>query len=299
MSSPDTTSTTSSPVSGAGRKPAALPDGTARYGPAPAPASPSPSQGSGAVQMTLGIFGPTSSGSSPPASLSWSLVSRLQGRVTGSTKYSGTWKERVTPQGRSFWEHTPPVRRTSGNGSGGAEWKTPMDSDQFGAKLDRDWIQLREQVLPWQTPRADATAGAREPRTGREPGSWSLALTEQVVPWPSPVLNDARGQTAKGKTGGPRLGELLWPTCTARDWKDGDSRNAAVETKGLLGRVALPSGTAQTESSARARLNPLFCQWLMGYPRHWTERAPSAAQVRYAATETPSSRRSGRCSSRQ
>ena len=223
MTSATTGSATSSRGSVDGLRPPASPDGTAPSGPEAAPASPSAPPASAAVQMTLGICGPTSSGSSTPADLSWSLVSRLRAQGIGSTACSGTWTERATPRGRSYWEHTPPAHPTGGSGCGGARWSSPVAKDGWGANPG-------VKVFPW--------------------------LREQVVPWPTPATTDGNGGArAQGKQGGATLNEAVAAT-----------------------------GPAPTGGGARARLNPRFCQWLMGYPQGWTEAAPSAAQGRSAGS---------------
>jgi hypothetical protein len=59
------------------------------------------------------------------------------------------------------------------------------------------------------------------------------------------------------------LAVRLWPTPTARDYKDaGDLKN--VPPNGYLGRVVGPS-------KEYGSLNPLWVEWLMGYPAGWTD----------------------------
>lgn len=78
----------------------------------------------------------------------------------------------------------------------------------------------------------------------------------------------------------------LWPTTSARDWKDiGNLENSRYrkcgkERKDTIGRVAFYSA-ATTES--KGSVNPQFVCWLMGFPPEWCD---------YAPTETLSSRKS-------
>jgi hypothetical protein len=70
-----------------------------------------------------------------------------------------------------------------------------------------------------------------------------------------------------------------WPTPTARDWKDGTAaacRN--VPANGLLGRVVHESSRRQTDSPESGSLNPVFVEWLMGYPLGWTDLGASATR---------------------
>ena len=79
--------------------------------------------------MTLAISGRLGSGSSASVALSESLASRLQARsiMVGSTVYRQTWKRRITPLGRLYWEHTARARRTNDNDYSG--WATPTARD--------------------------------------------------------------------------------------------------------------------------------------------------------------------------
>jgi hypothetical protein len=61
---------------------------------------------------------------------------------------------------------------------------------------------------------------------------------------------------------------VLWPTATARDWKDRACRDANVPVNALLGRAAVHFRPApMTDGTASRRiLNPRFVEWLMGWP---------------------------------
>jgi len=87
--------------------------------------------------LTSGTYGLHSITSSASASLTSSLVSRLQAKTAsvGSTLYTLTWKQRVTPQGRSISALRASARRTSAKDSGGLEsgWPTPQVHDSFNA----------------------------------------------------------------------------------------------------------------------------------------------------------------------
>lgn len=59
------------------------------------------------------------------------LQKKLGGGECGSMEYSQIWKEKVTPAGRSYWEHTASSRHTSGSESTGAlsGYVTPSTRD--------------------------------------------------------------------------------------------------------------------------------------------------------------------------
>lgn len=135
---PDTPGVISSPESGSGAMPCAVPDGPipALSGQAPAPAGLSARQAKEQGLLTSGISGPRSSISSASAVLSRSLANRLQAvtDVRGSTLYKLTWKEPVTPAGRSIPALPASVLRTSGRDYTG--WRSPSASDPVGGVME-------------------------------------------------------------------------------------------------------------------------------------------------------------------
>jgi hypothetical protein len=75
-------------------------------------------------------------------------------------------------------------------------------------------------------------------------------------------------QAATGRRGQDSLPKAakLWPTPTARDYKDGSKSSCAnVPVNGLLGR-AVHAG-----SQADGQLSATWTEALMGYPRNWTD----------------------------
>jgi hypothetical protein len=98
------------------------------------------------------------------------------------------------------------------------------------------------------------------------------SLQVQAKMWPTPKEQDSRGGSGKNVQGGMSLTDTvrMWPTPTSRDHKDtGNCENVA--TNGLLGRAVNPS----TESGS---LNPLWTEWLMGFPIGWADCEPSETQ---------------------
>lgn len=96
------------------------------------------------------------------------------------------------------------------------------------------------------------------------------AIAESARPTPTRCGNHNRKGVSK--TSGDGLATAVnWPTPTSRDWKDGDCRNANVESNGLLGRVAL-------EHQPKGSLNPDWVEALMGFPPGWTDGLPDEAK---------------------
>ena len=149
---------------------------------------------------------------------------------------------------------------------------------------------------------ARRTAAPASPSSPTEPQLWATPNTMDHLPQRSPeALIRQAATTRKGRTRPANLREqvcpetvALWPTPTARDYKDGSAaacRNVPVN--GLLGRAVhqnrlLTTPTASDavgthgggnsrslRTDAGGQLNPTWVEWLMGYPEGWTELKPS------------------------
>ena len=70
-----------------------------------------------------------------------------------------------------------------------------------------------------------------------------------------------------------------WATPTGRDWKDGSNPSDKVPTNALLGRQAprTPMPGRKLVNNTTLRLNPLFVEWMMGWPEGWLELTGSAS----------------------
>ena len=134
----DLLSATSSPESGDGPLPSTSPAGIAHapYGLVPAPASPSRQRASRKPKPTNATSGQPSSASFASVALTLFLVNRLKKRfgTGGSMEYKQTWKEKATPLGIAYWEHTASGHPISGSGCTG--WPTPNTNNVKGAYQD-------------------------------------------------------------------------------------------------------------------------------------------------------------------
>ena len=255
-------------------------------------ASPFLAQEKGAESWTTAICGPKCSGLSPNLRrVGLSLKTYLESCVLPLPTLSRTWKvQAITPLCLCM------KLRLSAHSTGGK-----------GSRL-LPTVTTQESLHP----DAELTeTGRRKSKSGKTSHSMNLADTVRL--WATPNTMDYLPQrspeallrqaatTRKGRTRPANLREqvcpetvALWPTPTARDYKDGSAaacRNVPVN--GLLGRAVhqdrlLTTPTASDavgthgggnsrslRTDAGGQLNPTWVEWLMGYPEGWTELKPS------------------------
>ena len=252
-----TPSATSSRGLAAGRSRSSSPAGrrVGRSGPDRAPASRSRARASAKAPKTPGTSGRRGSSSSASADLSASLGSRLQARLLslGSTLYTLTWKERVTPSGRRISALRASALRTSDNVCSG--WPTVVANDdnktpeahlamkkrmgvRDGTGANRTAItslQVMSQLAGWPT--AQAT----------ERGQWnsrdrwmSLSKATQVLAgWPSPMAGTPaqKGYNAAGNNDSSRRTVVLtgWATPARRDYRFANAKPLKLRGGGKKG----------------------------------------------------------------
>ena len=204
MRSEHSISVTSSLALEAGRLRSSSPDGAAQSGQVAARASHSVSQASGAEQLTLGISGPSGSGSLRSAALSRSLANKLQvvTATLGSTLFKLTWKEWATPSGWSFPLLRATGRRTSGTAS--TSWPTPQaagseTSYQAEHKIGTNHalnLHRAAQLASWPSPQArDGHGGGQAKRSqGRSNLDDHARLVSGPTPNGSPAPMEKPGQ---------------------------------------------------------------------------------------------------------
>ena len=254
---------TSSPASESGNTPCNKQDGqkVAEPGQEVALVNLSARQAKEKGLLTSGTCGQHSTGSSASVDLMLSLASKLRPRMAllGSTLFVMTWKQRVTPSGRSIC-----ALRASGHRTSGSDYTS------------------------WPSPLANAGGSQREDFTP------NLANVAQLASWPTPRTVTGGAESAERKqelgrseSGGGDLQAVAhlasWATPTKRDHKDGDCLEqielGTVPINALLGRQAQLTATGEepngstAETGSTGQLNPALARWLMGMPKDWCEAA--------------------------
>lgn len=157
------------------------------------------------------------------------LKTLLASSAWRSTACYLTWKRKVTKQGRSYFQLAPSTRRTGEIVSG----LLPTISAQ-----EPGWRHIEI-----------------EDKNGNQPEHWNQRFYDKKT---GRMVQKGLTQIAR-----------MFPTPTARDWKDGTAKSCEnVPTNGLLGRAVhmLPT-TTESEGS----LNAALVEIVMGYPQNWTD----------------------------
>lgn len=157
-----------------------------------------------------------------------------------------------------------------------AFWLTPATSDQFGVRVQdgKRSTGLNTQAAIWRTPAAQEAGAALDSLEGADgernyyKHNGKLAqygLSQQVRRWPTPNTRDANSAARQ--------------TTTTGVMHDGESATDAIRSFPYSrlhemitqdGQGSSLAGLSLLPPSA-LRLNPLFVEWLMGWPIGWTD----------------------------
>jgi len=203
------------------------------------------------------------------------LPEKAQALTEPSQECGGTWRgslARFDPD-TSLWRTAQPslledlgessvTWPRSGMTAGGRCWALPM----LGRRIKGTDSGL------WQTPVADDSAN-------RAAGKWNSRgepkLSAQVLmrPWPTPTVCGNYNRKGASATSGDGLITALrtWPTPIRRDSR---TVRGGARMKNSIGSEPLITQVAESERRTDGRLNPMWVEWLMGWPLGWTDLKP-------------------------
>lgn len=221
--------------------------------------------------------------------MSASAYSSSASMTTWPTPDSGVFNDGEEPESFLDRQARQKAKGINGNGMGmtlamaSKVWPTPnaLDGEKAPKQFAGGNPSLPALAKMWNTPKAsDALSGAD--RVRRDTGKPQSALPTDAILWSTPRASD-------GEKGGPNQsfgagGQPLpaqatqWPTPTSLSYGEshqpGNSRsvNLTLErAEDLYSRLALTTvKTGKPSSKERRSLNPLFVEWLMGWPPGWT-----------------------------
>lgn len=204
-----------------------------------ASASPARAPGSTIPAPDCGPIKPASWAKYNPATSSWRTAQRSL--LVGLDEFSGTWPRWGTMRAGAFWGHETPGRPTSVTASGSSViFPTPTAGDS-----------------PTRGNKSDSLGAAFHPK---------LAMMAARSMWPTPTASDATGgpgQSASSEGGqNLRTAVRMWPTVTDRK-----NNNAPGQSD---------CNTPAMNVAVGGQLNPMWVEWLMGWPIGWTDLRPLA-----------------------
>jgi hypothetical protein len=240
------------------------------------------------AKTTLDTSGLSSSISSESANLQQSLESRLRQQLDldGSTIYKLTWKQKVTPQRRSYCHLAASALRTRGNGF--SSWPTPTAATGGASKNPNNKrginggnpMATAAAMVPWPTPsvRDYKDTGdldkSRFRKSGKERNDTVPRVAYGIAPWATPNTLDHMALRSDEALLRQATGARKGRTFPANLREQVDPRSQEIYASGKTP----PPSTAEMENTVPSQLNPRFSLWLMGYPIEWVYCAERVTQ---------------------
>lgn len=187
----------------------------------------------------------------------------LASSTWASTMRYLTWKAKATKHKRLLFRLVPSKPRTKE--SDYFLWATPDSADCVGSHGGGQGRSLRTDIHNWKkglwpTPHANCYTGIGI--QGREGG---MNIQTAVKMWPTPNATDYKGvsqplgrRPACDDDLPGRVAREMFPSPAARDWKSGRGRKDNGHTPQLPEVIG-------------GQLNPMWVEWLMGFPIGWTD----------------------------
>jgi hypothetical protein len=196
----------------------------------------------------------------------------------------GAW---LTPAGMAGLDHTGKAGAGGEFAAQATSWATPRatDGEKGGPNCrgGRGDPILAGQAVQWPTPNAavfepKATPPVMAHRKATDP---QIGLADVAVhcfestalgwAWPTPASRDYKGQDLASREGGASLSHAA---------ETGVFSHSSPQVQQIPGG---PDSLPATPTLPR-RLNPLFVEWLMGWPLQWTNAVPHASSAAATAS---------------
>lgn len=263
---------------GAGRWISSLPASLVSHSALPASSSAlKTSDGSGrSSSACLGKFNPDGSFSktcldlfgtdSDPSSVDWPNSGMMRSGAVSAWKRSAA---RIRDSGSTFSDEGWPTPRTPSGGAESAERKKEL------GRLESGGGDLQAEAQNWPTPRSVDAAGVDYQYSRGDRTKPVLGLSGAAKGWPTPRAEDSESSGARLSRG---VEDTL--TATSRSFlpaqpmkPHGYTSYVPRRSLPLLYRLLLLCSKAWARKAMR--LNPAFVEWLIGWPRGWSD--PSSA----------------------
>lgn len=193
--------------------------------------------------------------------------------LEGWTKFSGRWPRSGTMRNGIVYRHAPLVPRISGIGFGSSARgeQVPTPRCNTGPTRTQRHMSLDGYVQIYPTPTASdgSRGGTVTPNmTGASLPQYINTLERM---WPTPTVHGNHNVKGMTKNSGDGLETAVkrYPTPCARDWRSGKGKTQAERD-----RTAGPS----LPEAIGGQLNPMWVEWLMGFPIGWTDLKDSETQ---------------------
>ena len=142
------------------------------------------------------------------------------------------------------------------------------------------WPRPRASASEKKWPRRPPGGGAKGGPNQRD-GNGSLHLTSEAVKWARPRANDPekRGSIDEADPRNGLPGQTShWARPSARDWKAGEMKGSPARPLseqafrfGRLDGEKASGGSGKKSLKSSPKLNPLFVEFLMGWPIGWSD----------------------------
>ena len=262
-------------------------------------ASPTASPGKDSATTTIAGCSTTSCESSPTAGLILSSARTCRGTPPDSSRFSSRhWRDWAAALRLDYSARRKSAPATGGNGC--SSWPT---ADATNRVLDEETIAkcaafrkhnanqntvplyLAEVASNWPSPSMTDGNRGDYTRDNGDPDKPRPSLGGAAKEWATPAAHE-RAQAPRTVDHGIQLANQVanWPTPASRDYK---GENGPAHLENGTGRLHLdqlpnfvkyrfsppgqPPPDGPPSSKSRRTLNPLFVEWLQGWPSGWTD----------------------------